>query len=147
MKTDAGYRYLDDIAVADVAFEAVAPDLSDLFTQAARATTEVMLDNPADLAMREHRSIALREEAVDMLLFDFLQELIYYKDADRLLLLPEQVDVTQDEDGYRLTAELGGEPIDPPRHQLNADVKAVALYRFRVEPMDTGWRATVVLDV
>ena len=147
MMSDAGYQFLEDIAIADVAFEAYGADLSDLFTKAARATTEVMLDNPVDLVPREHRIVGLEDEEVDMLLFDFLQTVIYYKDAERLLLLPESVEVYPEAQGFRLQAELCGEPIDPPRHQLSADVKAVALYRFQVEQTDTGWKATVILDV
>ena len=49
--------------------------------------------------------------------------------------------------GYRLRAEAIGETIDPGRHSLLADVKAVTLHRLVVERTPDGWRAVVVLDV
>lgn len=142
-----GYQFLDDIAIADVAFAAYAPNLSELFQECARATTEVMLEDLDQLVRRESRSLDLADEELEMLLFDFLQELVYYKDADELLLLPERVEVSLKDGGYRLRAKLSGERIAPERHSLNADVKAVSLHQFRVEPSGDGWQAAVVLDI
>ena len=83
-----------------------------------------------------------------MLLFDFLNELIFYKDARRLLLLPAQVTITGSRaTGYSLQARLQGVEIDAARHRLNTDVKAVTMHRFSVTPVAEGWQATVVLDV
>jgi SHS2 domain-containing protein len=82
-----------------------------------------------------------------MLLFDFLQELIYFKDADRLLLRIREVQIDEKEDAYSLNAATVGEPLDPARHQQRADVKAVTLHDFRVEKTDGGWKASVLLDI
>jgi SHS2 domain-containing protein len=46
-----------------------------------------------------------------------------------------------------ISAEAYGEEIDPQRHGLLADVKAVSLHNFVVEKAPEGWRATVILDV
>ena len=42
---------------------------------------------------------------------------------------------------------LKGDRIDPKRHELSADVKAVTLYRGRIEAVQDGWEAEVALDV
>lgn len=147
MIENSGYLFLDDIAIADIAFIAHGPSLSELYRQAARATTEVMLEDLDQLRLEENRNLDLEDEELEILLFDFLQELVYYKDAEQLLLLPKSVDVTLTQGGYRLQASLAGETIDPRRHSLNADIKAVSLHRFRVEPTEGGWQAAVVLDV
>ena len=47
----------------------------------------------------------------------------------------------------RVQAVLTGERIDPKRHELVADVKAVTLHDLRVERSATGWDAHVTLDV
>ncbi|HMF46070.1 MAG TPA: archease, partial [Candidatus Udaeobacter sp.] len=80
------YHYLEEIGTADIAFEATARDLSELFSDAADATTNVMIDNIEAIQPRETRPIELSNDKLDMLLFDFLQELIFLKDAERLLL-------------------------------------------------------------
>jgi SHS2 domain-containing protein len=76
-----------------------------------------------------------------------LQELIFYKDAERLLLKLVEASIEERGEGWMLTAVLGGEPIDPNRHELLVDIKAVTLHRFRVEPFAGGWKAFVILDI
>ena len=141
------YDYLEDIGTADIAFEATGRDLPELFTAAADATMNVMIDNLEAIEPRETRCIALKNDAIDMLLFDFLQELIYFKDADRLLLRVREVQIDEKEDAYSLNATTVGEPLDPARHQQRADVKAVTLHDFRVEKTEGGWKARVLLDI
>lgn len=145
--SDAGYEFLDDVAIADIAFRAWGDTLAEVFRQAGRATAAVMVDDLDTIAARERREVALDDTDADMLLLDFLQELIFYKDADRLFLLPESVTIDRREGGYRLAATLAGESIDPDRHPTNADVKAVTLHRFRLERRGGRWEAEVVLDV
>jgi len=82
-----------------------------------------------------------------MLLFDFLQELIYFKDAERLLLRVRNVQVDEKDEIYFLKTEAAGETLDAARHHQRADVKAVTLHNFAVEKENDGWKATVLLDI
>jgi len=141
------FQYLEDIGTADIAFEATGRDLSELFTSAAAATMNVMIDNLDAIEPRETRRIELKDDAIDMLLFDFLQELIYFKDAERLLLRVREIRIEEKEGAYSLKATTAGEPLDPARHQQRADVKAVTLHNFRVEKTKGGWKASVILDI
>ena len=83
----------------------------------------------------------------DMLLFELLQELIFYKDAERLLLCVEDVEIGGVEGRFALKAGAVGEELDPERHDLGADVKAVTLHRYKVEETAGGWTATIILDI
>jgi SHS2 domain-containing protein len=141
------YRYLPDIAIADVAFEAWAETLEELFLAAADATMNVMVSDLAAIVEHETRVLAAADEEADMLLFQLLQELIFYKDAERLLLRVRRVGIRQDASGYALQADAWGEEIDPSRHDLVVDVKAVTLHRFRLAQTERGWEATVILDI
>jgi len=141
------YRYLEEIGTADIAFEATGRDLPQLFSDAADATINVMIDNLDAIVRRETRKIELSNDAIDMLLFDFLQELIYFKDAERLLLRVRHVQIHEKDEKYFLKAETAGEPLDEARHQQRADVKAITLHDFFVEKKNDGWRARVLLDI
>ena len=141
------YRYLEEIATADVAFEAWGATPEETFLAAADATLNAMVEEIGTVAPREHREISIAADALDLLLFELLQELVYHKDADRLLLRVRDLRIEETGDGYRLRAEGWGEMIDPGRHPLLADVKAVTLHRLSVEKTPSGWRAVVVLDV
>jgi SHS2 domain-containing protein len=64
-----------------------------------------------------------------------------------LLLRVRDLRIEEAGPGYRLHADATGETIDPARHPLLADVKAVTLHRLVVERTPDGWHAIVVLDV
>jgi SHS2 domain-containing protein len=141
------YRYIPDIAIADVAFEAWAGTLEELFTAAADATMNVMVADLATIAEHESRSLQAEETEVDMLLFQLLQELIFFKDAEKLLLRVKHIEIRQLDGRFLLRAEARGEQLDPTRHDLVVDVKAVTLHRFNVKQTAEGWEATVILDI
>jgi SHS2 domain-containing protein len=141
------YRYLEEIATADVAFEAWGATKEDTFLAAADATLNTMVEDIGAVAPKEHREISSVADTLDLLLFELLQELVYYKDAERLLLRVRDLRIEETGSGYRLHAEAIGETIDPDRHRLLADVKAVTLHRLVVEGTPDGWHTIVVLDV
>ena len=141
------YKYLEDVATADIAFEATGRDLPELFRDAADATTNVMIDNLNSIEPRETRQIELSNGKLDMLLFDLLQELIFLKDAQRLLLRTADMQITEKDEAYFLKATAKGEPLDAERHHQHADVKAVTLHGFSVEKHEGGWKARVLLDI
>lgn len=142
------YRFLGEIATADVAFEATGASLEEVFTAAAEATVNVMIEEPERIERKKKVEVRLTNDEADMLLFDFLNELVYLKDAKKLLLRVDEISVTEfDSAGYSLAAALSGEELDPKRHPLGADVKAVTLHRFSLERTKEGWKATAVLDI
>ena len=102
------YRYLEEIGTADIAFEATGHDLPELFRDAADATTNVMIDNIEAIQPRETRQIELSNDKLDMLLFDLLQELIFLKDAERLLLRIRELQISKRDESYVLKATAAG---------------------------------------
>ena len=141
------YKFLDDLTTADVAFEVTGSKLEEVFLAAAEATANTMVDCLESVARVVARDVSLECPELDLLLFNYLQELIYYKDAEALLLLPERIEIRESEDGFALRSTLKGEEIDVARHEQRVDVKAVTLHRFKLEKTSDGWRALVILDV
>lgn len=141
------YEFLEDVATADIAFRAWGQGLEETFAAAADATINVMVEELDSVQGREEREFNLQNDALDMLLFDFLQELIYYKDSERLLLRVPQIQIEKKDKIYLLRATARGERLDPDRHHTRVDVKAVTLHRFQLEQTDRGWEASVILDI
>ncbi|MBS3054977.1 MAG: archease [Candidatus Aenigmarchaeota archaeon] len=137
-----GYKFLEDIAIADIAFEATGKDLNELFESAATAL-EVSMANIKKVKPKIKKEISLSKETVEELLFDFLNELVYLKDAESLLFSKFSVDVK----GKKLHAEVFGDKIDSKTQELDNDVKAVTLHGFKVEKTKDGWNTKVILDV
>jgi SHS2 domain-containing protein len=145
--TAGGYVYLEDVATADIAFRATHLSLAGLFIAAADATMNVMVDELDSIQPVVLRQVALENESLEMLLHDFLQEIIYYKDADQLLLRVHDVTVDNVARGYVLRADAEGETLNRDRHRTRIDVKAVTLHDFSLTHSDAGWQAQVTLDV
>ena len=131
---------------ADVLFEAYGKSLDELFTNAALALqeTQVML---ATVSPKTKRAIALTNPKIDMLLFDFLQELIYLKDADELLFSKFKVNVSTETNSFSLNADCWGEKINQKKHKLNVDAKAITLHQFQIKKEKDTWIARVIVDI
>lgn len=141
------YEFLDNVATADVAFNAWGETIEEMMASAADATMNVMVADLQTIADREERVIELHADSIDMLLWGLLQEVIFFKDAERLFLRVKDVTLGFLDGLYTTSAVVRGETINPDRHDLIVDVKAVTLHRFTVEQTCRGWEALVVLDV
>jgi SHS2 domain-containing protein len=141
------YEFLEDVATADIAFSAWGETLEETFRAAADATLNVMVEEINAVQPRETRELRLENDQLDMLLFDFLQELIYYKDSEKLMLRIPRVRIQDQSKPYLLEAAARGEKLDPDRHHPRVDVKAVTLHRFSLAQTDRGWEAFVILDI
>ena len=140
------YRFLEDVSLADAAFEAYGKTPAELFTHAAEATCATMVEL-ATVRPRIRRRVTLKADSLESLLFKFLGEIIYLKDADYFLFSRFAVAITQKGKDFHLRATLEGEHIRPEVHRLGTDVKAVTLHLFSVKKERALWKATVVLDV
>lgn len=141
------YEFLEDVATADIAFHAWGADLEEVFKAAGDAVINTMIENLDAIALSETRIFNLDNDALDLLLFNFLQEFVYYKDSELLLLRAQQVQIEEKESIYHLTATTKGERLDRDRHHQRVDVKAVTLHQFKLEKTDMGWTAHVILDI
>ncbi len=141
------YEYLEDSVTSDVTFRAWGHGLDELFTAAADATTNVMIGALESISPTVTKAASVNAEALDLLLLRFLEEIIFHKDAEGLILRATDVRVSAANHGHQVHAQLRGEPIDPGKHELLADIKAVTVHGLRVEHSNSGWRAQVTLDV
>jgi SHS2 domain-containing protein len=141
------YEYLEEVATADIAFRAWDPALEGVFVAAADATMNVMVEELASIRAIVDREIKLENSSLEMLLFDFLQALIYYKDAEILLLRVPTIRIEQKDQNYVLQARASGEKLDSERHHTRVDVKAVTLHHFSLRKTDEVWEAFAILDI
>ena len=141
------YRYLEEVATADVAFEAWGEYIEDTFIAAADATVNLMVENLDSIDRVEERELEAEDVAEDLLLFQVLQELIFLKDAYQLLMRIDNVDITRETDRIKFRCKAYGELIDPQKHGLAVDVKAVTFHQLSLKKTSQGWRAHVVLDI
>ena len=142
-----GFKFLKDIATADVAFEAYGKTIAELFENTAAALLAVSVDPDSLNNLRKRHQLSLQSNNIENLLYDFLSELIFLKDTDGFLASKTDVTIKQTQEGWHLTAILEGERLDPKKHDLRVDVKAVTKHLFRIRKTRDGYAARVVVDI
>ena len=80
------------------------------------------------------------------LLYNWLEEIVYLKDAENLFLVDFEIDITA-ADKKKLKARASGDKIDYSKQSIIVDVKAVTMHKFNLEKNADGWEAFVVLDL
>lgn len=127
---------------ADLGLRIRAADKETLFAEAGRALFSIVVDLAA-VQPRQEESIRVDGHELDYLLFDWLNELLYAFETRRMVFC--DFAVTLDERG--LSAVVRGEPLDPDRHRVDHEVKAITYHGLKVQPDEGGWLAEVIVDI
>lgn len=140
------FRVLENVAIADIAFEAYGKNLNELFENCALAIFEESADIKK-IKVSKKKKISLESNKIEDLLFDFLSEILYLKDVYSIIFKSSEVNITESKGKFKLRAELVGESIDREKHELRNDIKAITLHMFKIEKTKEGYKATFVVDV
>ena len=140
-----GYRFLEHTADAGVEIE--APNRTEIFRLALRALTDCLTVLDAVEAVEEE-SILLRGDGLDLLLVDFLQELLFRFEVRGFLASDAQLRLRQGDNGrFELAGVIRGEPFEAKRHAVKLPIKAVTYHELAFEPVRDGFFARVIFDV
>ena len=128
---------------ADVGIRARAPDLSALLVECARGLFSLIAEPVPERPTATPVEIRVRGDRSDLLLFDWLSELLYVSDRDRTVFT--DFEVTLVEGG--LEGRARAISIDDPGVVLLREVKAITYHGLSVEPDGTEWIAEFIVDV
>ena len=131
---------------ADVGFIIEADSLNELFEAVAHHVLEVMV-NTKKVKQKITKKITLKNEKIDQLLFNFIEELIFLKDSKYIIFSKCKVKIQKKKNDYELQATAKGEKINPKKHELRTDIKAITLHNFYVKKEKTKYKASVILDI
>ncbi len=118
-------------------------DMEELLVNAARALYSILL-RTTNLTERLERVIAVDSPDGETLLIDWLNELIYLFDAERIAFSRFEVELLTE---CRLQIHCFGERIDTTRHEVVRDVKAATYHAAHIHRTRGGYSARVILDV
>ncbi len=128
---------------ADMGLRVRAESLDQLFTNAARGLFSIMVVNLDGVEPVQERTYDITGDETDLLLFDWLSELLYTFDTERLLLSEFNVQVNP----TGLTAICRGEPMNTARHEMDHEVKAITYHELKVNQTNEGWVAELIVDI
>jgi SHS2 domain-containing protein len=130
----------------DIGVRLTARTLDGLFAAAAEAFTSAIAD-PESVRPLEADRIELASADLELLLVDFLSELLYRFESTSLLVRTAAVELEQNGNVCRLRARLLGEVFDPERHEIRVLIKAVTYHGLYVRQTPEGWAAQVIFDI
>ncbi len=115
---------------ADIGLRVRAACLDSLFVDAAQGLFSLIVTNLDQVEPHDKILIELPAHAneYDYLLFDWLNELLYTFDSRQIVLSKFDVHVGP----AHLHATAWGEPLDPRRHRLDHEVKAITYHELKV---------------
>lgn len=140
------YEYLEDEAIADIAFMAKSETLEGLFYDAAKATCNLQT-NIDQLQENEEREFEIVSKSYERLLKNFLDEIIYLKDADLFFVKDIDVNVSNENNQYIAKGKFTGDIFDPDKYEIGNDLKAITYHDFYLKEMDHGWECYVLIDI
>lgn len=128
---------------ADLGLRVRTADLGTLFAEAARGLFSMIVAELDTVRPLETVTFQLDGPPSDLLLFDWLSELLYVYETRHLLFAQFDVQITD----HGLTATAAGEPIAPARHLLDHEVKAITYHGLKLVFEGQQWLAEVIVDI
>lgn len=128
---------------ADLGLRIRSPDLKPLFEEAAEALFSIIVDDLKRIEPVQRFEVELAGTEYDLLVFDWLRELLYQFDVPKMLF--SKFEVSLGGEGMRGIA--WGEPYDAVRHKLAHEVKAITYHDLLVKQVPDGWLAEVIVDI
>jgi SHS2 domain-containing protein len=128
---------------ADLGLRVTAATLDELFADAARGLFAMIVERPDAIEPRVDVKFDIPGEDKAFLLFDWLRALLTTSEIDGVVF--GEFTVTVRDNG--ITATAWGEPLDPAKHGLGREVKAITYHELKVEQTRTGWLAEVIVDI
>lgn len=144
--------------MADEGFRIWSDTLEGLFCDAWEAVLGLMIEDSSTLNPQREYTLSMEDKDSELLLFGFLGELLFLKDAQDSFHRPATVEITvpplvgeeqtsqATQRPYRLKAHLLGEPIDRERHRLGTNIKAITFFGFSLRKTKEGFEAQIVVD-
>lgn len=140
------YIFLEDVAIADICFEAYGKNLNTLFENSAKAIFELMA-KVKTVKRKKKLEVNLKNKKIDNLLYDFLSEILFLKDCKYVVFNDVKVKIEELKSNYVLNAVLFGDDINPEKQLLENDIKAVTMHMFELVKEKDGYKARVVVDI
>lgn len=124
------FEYFD--VTADIGFRAYGKSLNEAFENAGLAIFNIISDT-SNVEPKKEISFKIRSEDEISLLYDFLEELLFYHEIEFMLFSEFHVEI---DDMLQLRATIKGDAIDWDRHERKTEIKAITYHKMDVRKTD-----------
>ncbi|MFX1393762.1 MAG: archease [Promethearchaeota archaeon] len=141
-----GFRYLDH--TADIQSQSWGRTLEEAFSECALSLMAIISPNLEKITPHLEKTIKIKSEDKEALLFDFLSEFLYIFDVEELLFNQINVDyIKKINEHYKLKATLRGEKFNKNKHDIGTEVKAITYSFISIEESKDCVEIKIIFDI
>lgn len=134
------YEYFD--VTADIGFKAYGESMNEAFENAGLAIFNIISDT-SNIEPVKEISFKIRSEDEISLLYDYLEELLFYHEIEFMLFSEFHVEI---DDNLQLKATIKGEAIDWNKHERKTEIKAITFHKMDVKKTNI-WQLQAIVDL
>lgn len=138
------FQLLEEIATGEMSLVARGDSLERLFRATAKGLFETMVDTEVvrpDLG----KELLLSAESIDRLLYQWLSELLLLRDRENLYFSLFEVQIERGPQ-HRVQGVAVGELIDPARHLIRNEIRAVRPHPCQIIREGDAWQVNLLFD-
>ncbi len=121
------YEYFE--ATADIGLKAYGKNVNEAFENAGLAIFNIISDTSNITPLKEIEFEVTSEDIVS-LLYDYLEELLFYHEVEFMLFSEFHVDIDEE---FHLKARIKGEAINWDKHERKTEIKAITFHKMDVK--------------
>jgi len=134
------YEYFD--VTADIGFKSYGKTLNEAFENAGLAIFNIISDT-SNIEPEREITFKIRSEDEISLLYDYLEELLFYHEVEFMLFSEFHVEI---DDELKLKATIKGEDIDWTKHERKTEIKAITFHKMDVKKQ-SDWQLQAIVDL
>lgn len=130
---------------ADAKFNVIADNLTEAFKGSARAMTIITFE---DIEIKQTRNISfeIKTKRIETLLYDFLNELLYYADGENFVpSIFTKLEIKKENDEFKLIAECKGD--DYSNYEVLCAIKNMTYNDMEIIENKNEVKITAVVDI
>jgi SHS2 domain-containing protein len=128
---------------ADIGIIAYGADIKELFANAAVGLFNLMADLK-DLKENIRHEVEMSAEDIEVLLVEWLNELIYISDVEHVLFNRFEINALS---GTELKATCFGERLKPGQQRLKREIKAATYHMLHIDKADGSYKVQIIFDI
>ena len=127
----------------DVGIRVNGNTLSSVFELAARGMFQIICPS-SEIQVHQEIKFEITADNTEELLVNWLAELNYYCNVELVLFSEFYIDRVEPK---HLVAIAKGEKIDPKRHHIHTEIKAVTYHGLYMKHKDGEWDTRIIFDI
>ena len=131
---------------ADAAIEVFGKNLSELFEHSASGMFSLITDLDS-IKPEVKQTYSLSNSNVEELLNNWLNELLYVFESEKIIFRDFKVEISKKENDYFLDGSASGEKYDTFRHTIFSDIKMVTFHQLEIKKINNNLTTKIIFDL